>query len=72
MPPPYDTPFLAPGADLLNHGPYARTGWTLSAVAGRLCGGVLHAHVLLRGKAAHPRRELPAGGGGLVRWQRRL
>ena len=27
----YDTPFLAPGADLFNHSPEARVGWTLSA-----------------------------------------
>ena len=27
---PYDTPFLAPGADLLNHSPLAKVGWTMS------------------------------------------
>jgi hypothetical protein len=29
----YDTPFLAPGADLFNHSPEAAVGWTLSAEA---------------------------------------
>ncbi len=30
---PYGVPFLAPGADLFNHGPNARVGWALSAEA---------------------------------------
>lgn len=35
----YGVPFLAPGADLLNHSPVAQVGWTLSADAGTVAVG---------------------------------